>query len=442
MGKKNKGENTPAGNRARAERGPVEFLSVSFENADKGTVKRHLLYLILASLLTKFLVIVITPTVFHSFIDYFDLQFYFEHAVKILDGQLPYIGYNFDYPVLIFIPILLALVPAVLFQNGTLFLFSFQILMVICDLVTLLCIYFIALKLQNEKTAFLAAIIYATAFSTAYFVLTKYDAFPTCLLMLAVFFTLCGMNVKGYIAAGLGFFAKIFPAGAFPFLILHNTKKSSLKDEIISVLKVMIPLSAVLLLPVLIIRPESIRTYLFATSGANLGVYVNTATYTLFSWLSGVGHIGISPENISLMMYGLMGITILGLLYTAYNDTEKRPATLLKTLLCAFIAVILFTKFHSPQYIVWFTPVLCLLVADNIYKIALFYVVQVFAYIEFPLMFGIFYTNLEYTNAVGTPGWFMTLIFFTVQYLALLSLVFVIIRPSRGLLGTLRKKIS
>ena len=84
--------------------------------------------------------------------------------------------------------------------------------MVICDLVTLLCIYFIALKLQNEKTAYLAGLIYATAFSTAYFVLTKYDAFPTCLLMLAVFFTLCGMSVKGYIAAGLGFFAKIFPA--------------------------------------------------------------------------------------------------------------------------------------------------------------------------------------------------------------------------------------
>ena len=112
MGKKNKGEGTPAGNRARAEQGSVEFLSVSFENADKETVKRHLLYLVLASLLTKFLVIVITPMVFHSFIDYFDLQFYFEHAVKILDGQLPYIGYNFDYPVLIFIPILLALIPA------------------------------------------------------------------------------------------------------------------------------------------------------------------------------------------------------------------------------------------------------------------------------------------------------------------------------------------
>ncbi len=50
--------------------------------------------------------------------------------------------------------------------------------MVVCDIVTLLCIYFIALKIHNSKTAFLAGLIYATAFSTSYFVLTKYDASP------------------------------------------------------------------------------------------------------------------------------------------------------------------------------------------------------------------------------------------------------------------------
>jgi hypothetical protein len=440
MGKKNKGDGTPSGNRGRAEKKPVEFLSVSFNNADKDIVKRHLLYLIVASLLIKFFVIVVTPTVFHSFIDYFDLQFYFEHAVKILDGQLPYIAYNFDYPVLIFIPILIALIPAVLFQNGTFFIFSFQGLMVICDLVTLLCVYFISLKLYNERTAFISGLLFATAFSTAYFVLTKYDAFPTSLLMLAVFFTLCGMSMKGYVAAGLGFFAKIFPAIAFPFLILHNTKKSTLKEEVVAVLKVMVPLSLVLLIPVLIIRPEAIRTYLFAT-GASVGVYVNTATYTLYSWLNGVGHIGVSPENVSLMMYMLLGITVLYLLYTAYTDTEKRPVTLLKILLCALIAVIFFTKFHSPQYIVWFTPFLCLLVADDLYKIVLFYIVQVFAYIEFPLMFGSFYTNLEYTNAVRSSGWYMTLIFFTLQYTALMVLVFAITRPTGGLLMAIREKI-
>jgi hypothetical protein len=140
-------------------------------------------------------------------------------------------------------------------------------------------------------------------------------------------------------------------------------------------------------------------------------------------------------------MYGLMGITILFLLYIAYTDTEKRPVTLLKTLLCAFIAVIFFTKFHSPQYVVWFTPLLCLLVADDLSKIVLFYIVQVFAFIEFPLMFGSYYTNLEYTNATGSLGWYMTLIFFTLQYTALIVLVFAIMHPKGELLKAIRDTI-
>jgi len=440
MAKKNKTEDLVSERREKKGKNSWDFLSFTFENIDLQVVKRHILLLVVIALLTKLAVLFVTPLLFHSFVDYFDLGFYFEHAVKLTQGELPYVSYSFDYPILLFIPITIALVPALVFQNAMAFVFTFQILMVLCDLVTLLCIYFIALKIYNEKTAFLTGLLYATAFSTAYFVLTKYDAFPTCLLMLAVLFTLYGMKMKGYIAAGLGFFAKIFPAIAFPFLILFNTRKSSLKDEIVAVLKVMIPLSLVLLLPILVIRPDAIRTYLFATGGS-LGVYVNTLTYTLYSWINGVGHIGITLENVSLVMYGLMGITLLYLLYTAFIDTEKRPVTLLKTLLCALIAVIVFTKFHSPQYIVWFTPFLCLLVADDIYKVVLFYIVQVFAYIEFPLMFGSFYTNLEYTNAVGSFGWYLTLLFFTLHYLIILILVYVIIRPKNGLLQKIREKI-
>jgi len=441
MAKKNKNEDAVSEKREKKGKNSWNFLNLTFENIDLQVMTRHILLLVLISLLTKLAVLYITPSLFHSFVDYFDLGFYFEHAVKLTQGELPYVSYSFDYPVLLFVPITIALVPALVFQNALAFVYTFQILMVICDIVTLLCIYFIALKIYNEQTAFLAGLIYATAFSTAYFVLTKYDAFPTCLLMLAVLFSIYGMKTKGYIAAGLGFFTKIFPAIAFPFLMLFNTKKSPLKDEIIAFLKVMVPLSVILLIPIIVIRLDSIRTYLFGTGGS-LGVYVNTLTYTLYSWINGVGHIGITPENVSLVMYGLMGITMLYLLYTAFIDTEKRPVTLLKTLLCALLAVIVFTKFHSPQYIVWFTPFLCLLVVDDIYKLAIFYIVQVLAYIEFPLLFGSFYTNLEYTNAVGSSGWYLSLLFFTLQYCAILLLVYVIIRPKNGLLQMIREKIQ
>jgi len=428
MGKKNKDTGESSVKKVKKGKNPLIFLDFEFGDIDQNAVKRHILYLILASLATKFFVLLLTPLVFHSFIDLFDIGFYFEHAIKMVQGQLPYINYSFDYPILIFIPITLALIPALAFQSAMVFVYTFQFLMVVCDIVTILCIYFVALKVWDEKTAFIAGLVYATAFSTAYFVLTKYDAFPTCLLMVAVLFTVYGMNRKGYLFAALGFFAKIFPAIAFPFVVFYNAKKTSIKQEIIEALKVIAPVSLILLVPLVLIRPDVINTYLFAT-GSSVGIYVNTATFTLYAYLEEVGHLGITSSTVSTLMYGMMGVVFLILLYTAYIVTEKKPAMFLKILLCAIFSVVFFTKFHSPQYIVWFTPLLCLLVADNLYKILLFYVTQVFAYIEFPLMFGRFYTNLEYVSPVGSAEWNLTLFFFTIQYVALLVLMYYVIQP-------------
>jgi 4-amino-4-deoxy-L-arabinose transferase-like glycosyltransferase len=441
MGKKNKIDVEPSEKRGKRGKPQLSFLNVEFGNVDLQTVKRHLLILILASLLTKFFVIFATTSVFHSFIDLFDIGFYFEHAIMLVQGQLPYVSYNFDYPILIFIPIIIALIPALIFQNAMAFVYTFQILMVFCDIVTIICIYFIGLKLWNEKTAFYAGLIFATAFSTAYFVLTKYDAFPTCLLMLAVLFTVYDMNTRGYISSSLGFFAKIFPVIAMPFIVLYNAKTSSLKAEILSAGKIFLLLCVVLILPLAIINPNVIQSYIFATGGS-VGIYVNTATYTLYANLNEVLHLGISSSLISLFMYGVMAVVLLLLLYLSYISEERDPKTLLKVLLCAIFALVFFTKFHSPQYLVWFTPLLALLVADDLVKIIVFYVIQIFAYIEFPLMFGKYYVNLNYSNPVGSADWYLTLLFFTLQYLALLLLVYLIIRPPEGLVKKIRVILS
>ncbi len=433
MAKKNKTDQESPVKKSKKGKLPLDFLNVRFEDTERDTVIRHIAFLIVVSLLTKFIVLFATTNIFHSFVDLFDIGFYFDHAKLLLQGQLPYIDYSFDYPVLVFVPISIAFIPAFLLQDVMVFVYSFQLLMVLADIVTLLCIYFIGLRIWNEQRAYYAGLLYATAFSTAYFVLTKYDAFPTALLMVAILFTVYGMNLKGYLSATLGFFAKIYPAIAFPFMILYNAKDSSIKKEVISVLKVVVPVSVILFLPVFLIRPDVIRTYLFAT-GSSVGIYANTATNTLCLWLQDIGHLGISSSTVSLLMYILMGLVLLLLVYVAYAETKTNPATFLKLLLCAIFSLIFFTKFHSPQYIVWFTPLLCLLVADNLYKMVLFYLTQIFAYIEFPLMFGHFYTNLEYASPVGSSDWYLTLFFFTAEYLALLVLMYLTVRPAEGMI--------
>jgi len=417
---------------------PFVFLGTRFDALDKEIAVHHITLLIAATIVMKFVVILFTTVVFHSFVDYFDISVYLNSVTPLTRGQVPYIDYSFEYPVLTFIPILLAFVPALLTQSGVIFALSFQILMVICDLFIVLSVYLIGLKIYNSTTAFYGGLIYATAFSTAYFIITKSDAFPTALLMAGLLFTVYGMGNRGYVCVSAGFFTKLFPAIALPFMIAYNAKITSLKKELLSAVKIFLLFCIVLLLPLALLRPATLNTYLFATGG-NIGVYVNTATYTLYAYLSEVLHLGISVGTLSALMYVFMAAILLLLFYIAFTDREKKEKNFLKLILCAIFCLVFFTKFHSPQYIVWFTPLLALLVADDLIKIGLFYISQIFAYIEFPLIFGIFYTNTQYVNPVRSSGWYLTLVFFTAESIVFIALMYFTVRPQEGIVRKLKE---
>jgi len=437
MGKKGSKVMKPPG-KGRGKTGePLTFLGQTFEKTDTKTVRSHLLSLVFVSLATKFLVLVLTPAVFHSFIDLFDIGYLFQNAIPLSQGQIPYLDYSIAYPILVFIPMILALIPALVTQSGMAFIYSFQLLMILCDLGTLLCIYFIGLKISDERTAWYAGLVYATAFSASYFVLTKFDAFPTLLLMGAILFTVYDRKVHGYVSATLGFFAKVFPAVSFPFMILYNAKTTSLSEEVVTAAKVFLPFAVILFIPFLLLRPDHLNTYLFAT-GATVGVYASTATYTLYTYIHDVAHLGLPAATVSLFMYLLLGLVMLLLLWIGWKDRRKSPVTLLKLTGFAIFAFVFFSKFHSPQYIVWYTPFLALLVAGDLLKTGLFYLVQALAYLEFPLLFGTFYVNLNYLSPAGSAGWYLTLLFFTLEYLALILLFALAVRPEGGFRAAVR----
>lgn len=426
MGRKKPADAEPAGKKRRG-RTPFTFLGHEFESIDAGVARQHIIWLILAVIIAKFLVAFVTTVVFGSFIDAFDIGIYLKYTLLTLGGEFPYTSAEFQYPVLAFIPMMIAVIPAFLFQSQMAFVFAFQALMIVCDIVTILCVYLICLKLWDEKTALYAGLLYAAAFSAAYFVITKYDAFPTALLMLAILFTVYGQKMKGYAASVLGAFAKIFPGIALPFLVLYNAKRTSLKEEIVSAMKIGLPIFLVLFVPLFLLYPETLKIYLPVRS--ELGYYSNTLTFTIYSWLHDVLGLGVSIGIVSAVMYAVMGIGILLLLFAAWKLPQKDPVLMLKLMLFAIILVVLCSKVRSPQYIVWFTPLLCILAIDDIKKIAALLVFQALAYIEFPLMFGAFYTALTYTEPVLSSGWTITLVMFTLEYLALLVCLWLVVKP-------------
>ena len=91
--------------------------------------------------------------------------------------------------------------------------------------------------------------------------------------MVAILFTLYGQTFKGYLAAVLGFFAKIFPALIIPFMVLYNSRTSTLKNEIVSLVKVSIVPFLILFIPFLIINSNVLRYPIFL-SPAHLLAYM------------------------------------------------------------------------------------------------------------------------------------------------------------------------
>jgi len=398
-------------------------------------MKQHLKYLVGLSILVKLIIVFVSVGVLGAGMDMFAINYYYEHAITIFQGNYPYINYYYEYPILIFIPVCIALIPSLLFHSIFVFMITFSLLMIICDCITTICVYLIARKIWNDpKKAFISALIYLTALCAMYFVMVSYDAFPSCLLMIGLTMLVYGKEMSGffglneYFTISLGYFSKVYPIVSLPFIILYKSRSTSLKQEIISALKIIIPISVVLFVPMFILNPGSVfKTYF--PSRMDIGYFPNTIIWTVYVWLHDIFKINVLIENVLTISYICMVIGFLVLFYMAFKYQKQNPVVLFKFILCAIMLIVLSFKVRSPGYIVWFTPFLCILIADNIYKIGLFVIYQILAYIEFPLTFWALWTNTEYTNPIYSTNWYLALVLFTLEFSILLLLLWFAVEP-------------
>jgi hypothetical protein len=405
------------------------------ENVITEGMKYHLKYLMGLSIAAKIAIVVLTVFILGSGMDMYTINYYYEHAIGVFQGSYPYISYYYEYPILSFVPVVIALIPSLLLNSVALFMITFSILMVICDCITTACVYLIARKIwDNSKTAFIAAFIYITAISTAYFTMIDYGALPSALMMIGLTILFYGKDILSfthlneYSALTFGYFAKVFPIIALPFVVLHKSKSTSLKEEIVSALKIIVPVSLVLIVPTLIFNPAStLKTYLPARM--DIGYFPNTIIWTLHVWIHDIFKMNITIGNVLVLVYACMAISIITLAYFAFKYKQQNNLMLLKFILCGIMIIVLSFKVRSPSYILWFTPLLCILIADKTYKIGLFYLFQILAYIEFPLTFWLLWTNIEYTNPIYSTNWYLALILFTLEFGVLLTVTWLAVEP-------------
>ncbi|MDD1674103.1 MAG: hypothetical protein LUQ13_00525 [Methanomicrobiales archaeon] len=416
----------------------LQLPGIAIETQDPSVIKKHIAGVIALSFATKLCIVVLTVWVFSSFVDFFDISLYYGYASQILAGKIPFLDFTIEYPVLFLVPVLLPLVITLGTANPMLYILGFIGIMAVLDALIAACVYLAALRLFTEKTAYLCGILSATAFSAGYFAITKYDAFPTFLLIAGILFVLYGAAGKGYAAIALGFLAKIFPLLALPPALFHASVVSSVREEILRAAKVCLPLVILLAVPTLLLDPAAYKTYLFA-AGAGAGLYVNTPTNTIALFLQDVLHLSISTDAISIGMYILMVAGFAMLIALAITARRGEGRRLLVIVLLLLFTAVFFSRFHSPQYILWLTPFLAILLAGSVRGILIFYLVQAMVYVEFPLMFGKLYVNLSYVAAPLTAGWYAAFLLFAVKWVVVGIAVYYAARSDGDLPDDLRQ---
>jgi hypothetical protein len=399
-------------------------------------MKQHLKYLVELSLLSKLAIVIFTVFIIGAGMDMYAISYYLENALTLFQGShILYVDYYYEYPILLFVPVLIALVPYFVLNSISAAMLMFSILMVICDTVTVMCVYLIARKIwNNPRTAFIAACIYMTALAVQYFAMIDCSSFAVMIMMGAITILLYGKEITGiswmtdYMALILGYFAKFFPLLILPFVLFYKSKTTSLKYEIVSALKVMIPVSILLILPTFIFNPwATIKTYL--PIRLDVGWFPNTIIYTLQVWLHDIFNLPVTLDHTFMFVYACMIISILALVYAAFTYKKQDPMMLLKFILCALTIIVLSYKARSPGYIMWFLPFACILVADNVYKIGWFYVTQILTYMVFPLGFWTLWTNAKWTNPIYSGNWYLALILLSIESLSLLILMWIATEP-------------
>lgn len=393
-----------------------------------GTISKYrkpLALLILLSFVTKIVVAIATASWFHSFVDLWGYNVYLQTVVFpfLQNGSLPYIDYNWEYPTLMLVPTAIATIAMLAAQNIQMFYLSYAFLMSVCDAVSIVCVYFITLKIRggNRNTAFMAGLLVATAFSAAYHVITCFDAFAVMLMMLGLYFAICkDDSVGSYITIICGYLTKLFPITILPFVFFYNAKRTDRKKEFLDVVELGFFLFAIFALPFILRNFSSVGVYLDKTE-TDKGVFGATLNYAVGMFFHKVLGINIDPQIITIVMYCILAVVIGILVWSAYHNEHRKPAELLKYSLLALTALIIFVPHHSPQYMIWIVPLLAILAANSWWKILWFYILQVMLYVRFPLTYYSNWTNAGYTPA----NWGITLAFFIVQFAVLAYLLWI-----------------
>lgn len=316
-----------------------------------------------------------------------DTPVYQRHAERMLDGEVPYRDFRVEYPPAS-LPVFL--LPAIGHRNDELgYRRTFERLMALCGLLMVagaaLCL--MALRAEPERMLVALAFVAFAPLALGSVILTRFDLWPTALMMLGLAAVLAGRFRLGLGGLGLAASAKIFPAVLVPPALAYVWRRRGRRAAIVCA-AVFAVVVAACFLPFVVLSPGGVWDSLHRQADRPLQIESLGSAFLLAAhqlWGYGItlnlshgsqNQGGSLPDALAAFQSVLQAAAVVGLwvAFARGPATQERLVRYCAACVAAFVA---FGKVLSPQFLIWLIPLVPLvrgrrgLVASAVLAVAL-----------------------------------------------------------------------
>jgi uncharacterized membrane protein len=293
----------------------------------------------------------------------------FAHAV--LDGRVPYRDFFMEYPpgaLAVFLP------PAALGDSH--YNAAFKALMALCGVATIVLVALLLARLGASVSRLWAGLLLLALSPIAVgpISLNTYDAWPALLTLAALVLLVAGAPVAALALLGAAFAAKVYPVVLLPPALVFVWRTVG-RGAAARALAAFAAVAAVIVVPFLVLAPhglaESFRAQaarglqVESLGGAALAVADRVGLYSA-TVVHHTGHAisyelaGSLPDALAVLssVAQAAAVLLVAWVYLRGRDDPWRLALAFAAAATGFLA---FTRFFSPQYLVWLVPFVVLL---------------------------------------------------------------------------------
>ena len=295
-----------------------------------------------------------------------DTPVYQRYGGSILDGKLPYRDFRVEYPPAA-LPVFL--LPAI--GNGGRerdYRRSFERLMILCGLLAVAALALALAALRAEPERLFAALGFAALapLGLGSVILTRFDLWPTALMMLALAAVLAARERVGLAVLGLATAAKLFPGVLAPLALAHVWRRRGGREALLCT-AAFTAVVAACFLPFLILAPggvwESLRRQAerplqieslgssFLLVAHQLWGYAITLNLSHGSQNQG----GSLPDALAAAQSVVQALGVVAL-WVAFARGPAERERLIRFSAATVAAFVAFGKVLSPQFLIWLLP--------------------------------------------------------------------------------------